>query len=240
MAHTLNFELLGDDLQLLKIKLQPGEAVVAESGRMISMGPDVHFRAAFGGGRESGVFGKLAGAGRRMLSQQSIFVSEFVNDGHKEEMVTFGAPYAGKIINFDLDEYPHGVLCQKGSFLCATEGTNLKVDFTKKLGTALFGGEGFVLERFEGNGDAFIHVGGSVIEYDLAEGEKLQVDTGCLAALEGSVDFDITAVKGVTTMMFGGEGVFLAQLTGPGKVWVQSLPFSEMVGHIEAHLPKQQ
>jgi uncharacterized protein (TIGR00266 family) len=226
MADVIDYQILGDDMQLVEITLDPGEGVRAEVGAMMYMHGDVEMQTSSGGGLMSGL--------KRMVSGESFFITTFINAGREQAMAAFGAPYPGKIIPVDIATYGGRFLCQKDAYLCSAQGIDISVAFTKKLGAGLFGGEGFILQRLEGDGLAFIHAGGNVIRKTLAPGQTLKVDTGCLAAFAETVDYDIEFVGGFKNALFGGEGVFLAKMTGPGDVYLQSLPFSRLADRIAA------
>jgi len=225
MADLIDHIIIGDDLQLVEIELDPGEGVRAEVGTMTYMEDGIEMQTSTGGGIFSGF--------KRLFTGESFFISTFLNNGQGKSKVAFAAPYPGKIVAFDLDAFGGQVLCQKDSFLCAARGTEIEVAFTKRLGAGFFGGEGFILQRLTGDGMVFVHAGGTVIEKDLAAGENLRVDTGCLVAFATTVDYDIQFVGGFKNALFGGEGLFFARLTGPGKVYLQSLPFSRLVDRIK-------
>ncbi len=225
MADVIDYTIYGDDLQLVEVELDPGEGVRAEAGTMTYMEDDIEMQTGTGGGLFKGF--------KRMLTGESFFITTFMNNGRQKRHVAFAAPYPGKIVPFDLDAFNGQVLCQKDSFLCAARGTEIEVAFTKKIGAGLFGGEGFILQRLTGDGMVFVHAGGTVIEKTLAAGETLRVDTGCIVAFATSVQYDIRFVGGFKNALFGGEGLFLATLTGPGKVYLQSLPFSRLVDRIK-------
>lgn len=235
-AHEIDYTILGNELQCVEVQLDPGESVIAEAGSFMMMDPDIRMETIFGDGtRDSGggMFGKLKGAGRRLLTGESLFMTLFTHAGHYgRQNVTFAAPYPGKIIPIDLLQYGGKVICQKDSFLCAAKGVSIGIEFQRKLGVGFFGGEGFIMQKLEGDGMAFVHSGGHIIEKELAPGEMLRLDTGCLVALTSSIEYDIEFVKGVKSALFGGEGLFFATLRGPGKVWIQSLPFSRMADRI--------
>ena len=226
MADVIDYTLYGDDMQLVEIELDPGEGVRAEAGAMVYMGDGIEMQTSAAGGLFSGF--------KRMLSGESFFITTFLHAGQGKGHVAFGAPYPGKIIPLELDELGGEFLCQKDAFLCAANGVDIEVAFTKRIGAGLFGGEGFILQRLKGSGRAFIHVGGTVIRRELRAGEKLRVDTGCLAALSPSVDYDIEFIGGFKNALFGGEGMFLASLKGPGVVYLQSLPFSRLADRVLA------
>ena len=225
MADVIDYQIHGNDLQLVEIELDPNEGVRAEVGTMTYMEDNIEMQTTTGGGIFKGL--------KRMITGESFFITTFLNTGRIKRRVAFAAPYPGKIVAFDLDQFGGEVLCQKDSFLCAAQGTEIEVAFTKKLGAGFFGGEGFILQRLTGDGMVFVHAGGTVIEKDLAAGETLRVDTGCIVAFDTRVDYDIQFVGGFKNALFGGEGLFLATLTGPGKVYLQSLPFARLVDRIE-------
>ena len=238
-CHEVDYQIIGDDMQMVQVELDPGETVVAEAGAMTYMEEGISFEAKMGDGSEpeQGIFGKLLGAGKRILTGESIFMTHFTNQGPGKQHVAFAAPYPGKIIPLDLSQLSGDLLCQKDSFLCAAYGTQLGIAFQKRLGTGFFGGEGFILQRLHGDGMAFVHASGTIIERQL-KGETLRVDTGCLVAFEPSVDYNIERAGNLKSMFFGGEGLFLATLRGTGRVWLQSLPFSRLADRIIAHAPK--
>ena len=231
MSDVIDFKIFGDDLQLVEVELDAGEGVRAEVGTMTYMEQDIEMQTGTGGGFLRGL--------KRMVTGESFFITTFLNRGSGKSHVAFAAPYPGKIIPLDLKEMGGRFLCQKDSFLCASAGIEIEIAFTKKLGAGLFGGEGFILQRLEGEGKAFVHAGGTVIEKDLAPGESLRVDTGCIVAFAPTVEYDIRFVGGFTNALFGGEGLFVATLTGPGKVYLQSLPFSRLADRIKAALGSQ-
>ncbi len=226
MADQIAYEIIGEDVQVVEIILDPGEGVQAETGAMLLMeeGIEMHTRA------EGGLLGGL----KRMFTGESFFITSFLNEGRHAARAAFSAPYPGRIVPLDLDELGGEILCQKDAFLCAARGVEISVAFTRRLGSGLFGGEGFILQRLAGSGLAFIHAGGAIIEKRLGPGEQLRVDTGCLAAFSPSVDYDIRFVGGFRNALFGGEGLLLAHLTGPGRVYLQSVPFSRLVDRIVA------
>lgn len=236
--HEIDFEVFGEEMQYVEITLDPQEACVAEAGAFFYMDPAIEMETIFGDGSQqsegSDFFGKLMSAGKRVLTGESLFTTVFSNHGASRQKVAFAAPYPGKIVAFDLKQYGGQMLCQKDAFLCAAKGVSLGIAFQKKLGAGLFGGEGFVLQKLEGDGLAFLHACGTIHERELAAGETLRVDTGCLVAFEPRVAYDIQMVKGVKTFLFGGEGLFFATVTGPGKVWLQSLPFSRLAARVVA------
>ncbi|MEK4885093.1 TIGR00266 family protein [Bacillus sp. FSL W8-0223] len=238
-SHEIDYELHGDDMQCVEIELDPQESVVAEAGGMMMMEDGIEMETVFGDGTEqkSGLFGKLVGAGRRLLTGESLFMTVFTNQSSDKRRVSFAAPYPGKIIPLDLTQFNGKVICQKDAFLCAAKGVSIGIEFQRKLGTGFFGGEGFIMQKLEGNGLAFLHAGGTIIKKDLSPGELLRVDTGCLVALTQDVDYNIEYVGKVKTAFFGGEGLFFATLRGPGTVWVQTLPFSRLADRVLANAP---
>jgi uncharacterized protein (TIGR00266 family) len=232
--HEVDFQIHGTEMQFVEVELDPNEAAVAEAGGMMYMEDGIEMETVFGDGSEKkgGFFGALMGAGKRLLTGESLFMTVFHNRGSGKRKVAFGAPYPGKIIPVHLPEVGGELIAQKDSFLAAAKGVSVGIAFQKKLGTGLFGGEGFIMQRLQGDGLAFIHAGGTVVERTLKPGELLRVDTGCLVAFQPSVDYDIQMVGGIKTAFFGGEGLFFATLRGPGKVWLQSLPLSRLAGRI--------
>lgn len=226
MADVIEYNIIGDDMQLVEVILDPGEAVRAEAGAMMYMGPGIEMQTSTGGGIFKGL--------KRLITGESFFITSFIHTGQSKGTVAFGAPYPGKIIPLDLSALGGQFLCQKDSFLCAAAGIEIEIAFTKRIGAGLFGGEGFILQKLTGDGLAFVHAGGTIIEKELKAGETLRVDTGCLVAFHPSVDYDIQFIGGFKNALFGGEGIFLAKLTGPGKVFLQSLPFSRLADRIFA------
>ncbi len=238
-SHEIDYEILGGDMQIVEVELDPGETVIAEAGVMNYMEPDITFEAKMGDGAnpDEGMMGKLLAVGKRALTGESIFMTHFTHSGTaKKRKVAFAAPYPGKIIPVDLKQIGGELTCQKDAFLCAAHGTNVTIAFSKKLGTGFFGGEGFILQKLVGDGKAFIHAGGTVIEKEL-NGETLRVDTGCLVGFSPGIEYSIERSGNLKSMFFGGEGLFLATLGGHGKVWLQSLPFSRMADRILANAP---
>ena len=235
--HEIDYRIFGEELQCIEIELDPQETVVAESGSFMYMDEGIQMSTIFGdgSGQDSGIFGKLMSAGKRMLTGESLFMTAFTSTVPGKQKVAFAAPYAGKIVALDLQELGGKIICQKDAFLCAAKGVSIGIEFQRKLGTGLFGGEGFIMEKLEGDGMAFVHAGGHIIEKDLAVGETLRVDTGCIVAFTDRVNYDIQFVKGIKNMVFGGEGLFFAALRGPGKVWLQSLPVSRLASRILAY-----
>jgi uncharacterized protein (TIGR00266 family) len=238
--HEIDYQIHGDDMQFVEIELDPSEAVVAEAGGMMFMDDGIAMETIFGDGsrQNSGLMGALLGAGKRLLTGESLFMTVFQNQGTGKRRVAFGAPYPGKIIAVNLRELGGELIAQKDSFLCAAKGVSVGIAFQKRLGVGLFGGEGFIMQRLTGDGWAFVHAGGTLYERTLGPGETLRVDTGCIVGFQPSVDYDIQLVGGVKTALFGGEGLFFATLRGPGKVWLQSLPLSRLAGRIIAAAPK--
>jgi len=238
--HEIDYKIHGDDLQFVEIELDPQEAVVAEAGGMMFMDDGIAMETIFGDGssQNAGLMGALLGAGKRLLTGESLFMTVFQNRDGGKRRLAFGAPYPGKIVPVHLAGLGGEILAQKDSFLCAAKGVSLGIAFQKRFGAGLFGGEGFILQRLQGDGWAFMHAGGTLYERTLAPGETLRVDTGCVVAFQPSVDFDIQFVGSVKTALFGGEGLFFATLRGPGRIWLQSLPFSRLAGRIVAAAPK--
>lgn len=237
-SHEIDYQLHGDDLQFVEIALDPGESVVAEAGAMMFIEEGIEFETKLGDGSEpnQGAWGKFKSAGRRVLAGESLFLTHFTNRGGGRRSLAFAAPYPGKIIPLDLAAVGGRILAQKQAFLCAAMGTRLGIAFTRKFGTGFFGGEGFVLEDIQGDGLAFLHAGGTVIEKHLV-GESLRIDTGCIVAFEPQIQYSIERAGRATSMLFGGEGLFLATLTGVGRVWLQSLPFNRLVDEVIRNLP---
>ena len=236
-AHEIDYEIRGGEMQFVEVVLDPGEACVAEAGAFFYMDPGIQMETIFGDGSGAasaggGIMGKLLQAGKRVLTGESLFMTVFSNAGGQRQKVAFAAPYPGKIVPLDLAQLGGTMLCQKDAFLCAAKGISIGIAFQKRLGAGLFGGEGFILQKLEGNGLAFVHACGTILERELAPGETLRVDTGCLVAFEPRVGYDIQMVKGVKTFLFGGEGLFFATVTGPGKVWLQSLPFARLASRV--------
>jgi len=237
-SHEIDYELIGDDMQIVEVELDPGETVIAEAGAMNYMEEHIEFEAKMGDGSQpnQGIFGKLLDVGKRALTGESIFMTHFTNQGMEKRRVSFAAPYPGKIICVDLPEHQNSILCQKDSFLCAAFGTQVSIAFQKRLGAGFFGGEGFILQKLMGNGKAFIHAGGTIVKKQL-NGESLRVDTGCIVAFEESINYDVEMAGGLKSMVFGGEGMFLATLRGFGTVWLQSLPFSRLADRVLQSAP---
>ena len=237
-CHEVDYEIFGDDMQVVEVELDPGETVIAEAGAMNWMEQGIEFEAKMGDGSEAdkGLMGKLFDAGKRAVTGESLFITHFTNQGHDKKRVAFSAPYPGKIIPVDMAAIGGKLICQKDAFLCAALGTKVSIAFNRKLGTGFFGGEGFILQRLEGDGMAFIHAGGTIVKKEL-NGERLMVDTGCIVAFSQGVEYDIQRAGGLKSMFFGGEGLFLATLEGQGSVYLQSLPFSRLADRIISHAP---
>lgn len=236
--HEIDYKIHGEELQFVEIELDPNETAIAESGAMMMMDDGIQMQTIFGDGSTQqpiGFFGKLMSAGKRILTGESLFMTAFSNAGNGKRKVSFAAPYTGKIIPMDLQELGGTIIAQKDAFLCAAKGVSVGIHFQRRLGTGIFGGEGFIMQKLEGDGFAFLHAGGYVIEKELKHGEVLKVDTGCVVAYTPGVDFDIEFVRGIKNLVFGGEGLFFARLTGPGKVWIQSLPISRLASRIVAY-----
>ena len=238
--HEVDYKIYGDDMQFVELELDPMEAAIAEAGGMMYMDDGIEMETIFGDGsaQNSGFFGALVGAGKRLLTGESLFMTVFQNRGVGKKRVAFGAPYPGKIIPVNLAQIGGELVAQKDAFLCAAKGVSVGIAFNKKIGAGLFGGEGFIMERLQGDGWAFIHAGGTIIQRELAPEELLRVDTGCIVAFQPGVDFDIQYVGKIKSALFGGEGLFFATLRGPGRVWLQSLPFSRMADRILAAAPR--
>ena len=230
--HEIDFKLFGEEMQCVEIELDPQEAVIAEPGSFMMMTDGIQMQTLFGDGTNTGFMNKLFTAGKRLLTGENLFMTVYTNNSNQKRQVTFAAPYAGKIIPMNLAQLGNKIICQKNSFLCAANGVSIGIEFQKKLGTGLFGGEGFIMQKLEGDGMAFVHSGGHVIEKQLQSGEILKVDTGCIVAFTSDVNYDIQFVGGIKNTLFGGEGVFYASLRGPGKVWIQTLPISRLAGRI--------
>ncbi len=239
-AHEIDYKIYGEEMQFVEIELDPDEAVVAESGGFMMMEDGIKMSTMFGdgSGKEKGLFGKLLSAGKRVLTGESLFMTAFFNQDEIKRKVSFASPYPGKIIPIDLTQVNGKFICQKDAFLCAAKGVSIGIEFSKKIGRGLFGGEGFIMEKLEGDGLAFMHAGGTVHKKELAAGERLRVDTGCVVGYSASVDFDIEFVGGIKNTIFGGEGLYFATLQGPGTVYIQSLPFSRLADRIIASAPR--
>jgi len=238
-SHEIDYEIFGDDMQVVSVELDPGETIVAEAGAMNWMDDGIEFEARTGDGSrpDQGLLGKLMDMGKRAITGESLFITHFTNRGHGKRQVAFAAPYPGKIIPVDLSEIGGEIICQKDAFLCAALGTRIDIAFNKRFGAGFFGGEGFILQRLTGDGKAFMHAGGTIVKKEL-KGETLRVDTGCIVAFSPSIDYDIQRAGNLKSMFFGGEGLFLATLRGRGTVYLQSLPFSRLADRIIQHAPK--
>ncbi|MDF2606260.1 MAG: hypothetical protein K0S34_450 [Bacillales bacterium] len=241
-AHEIDYYIYGDDMQFVEIELDPQESVIAEAGGMLMMEDGITFETIFGdaSGQSKGFLGKLVSSGKRLLTGESLFMTVFTNQGIGKKKVSFSAPYTGKIIPVDLSELGGKLIAQKDSFLCAAKGVSVGIDFQRKLGAGFFGGEGFIMQKLEGDGLAFLHAGGTIVERELSPGESLRIDTGCLVALTKDVNYDIEYVGNVKSAFFGGEGLFFAKVSGPGKVWVQSLPFNRLADRIISRVPARE
>jgi uncharacterized protein (TIGR00266 family) len=239
-AHEIDFDIHGEDIQFVEVELDPGESAVAEAGTMMFMSPGIEMETIFGDGSQekSSVVEKLLGAGKRLITGESLFMTVFTNTAGGKQRVAFAAPYPGRILAMDLQQMGGELICQKDSFLCAAKGVSIGIAFQRRIGAGLFGGEGFIMQRLQGDGLCFVHAGGMLHTLELQSGETLRVVTGCLVALQPSVDYDIQFVGKIKTALFGGEGLFFATLRGPGKVWLQSLPFSRLADRIFKAAPK--
>ena len=234
--HEIDYHIYGEEMQYVEVELDPNETAVAEAGSFMMMDDGIQMQTIFGDGsnQQGGLLGKLFSAGKRLLVGESLFMTAYTNTSHGKKKVSFASPYPGKIIPLDLLSLGGKIVCQKDAFLCAAKGVSIGIEFQKKLGTGLFGGEGFIMEKVEGDGLAFVHAGGHVLQRELQPGELLKVDTGCIVAFTQQVDYDIQFVGGIKNTLFGGEGVFFATLRGPGTVWIQTLPISRLAGRILA------
>jgi uncharacterized protein (TIGR00266 family) len=236
--HEIDYKIYGEEMQYVEVELDPNETAVAEPGAFMMMDDGIQMETLFGDGSNQqggGLLGKLFSAGKRMLVGENLFMTAFTNVSQAKKHVSFASPYPGKIIPLDLQQLNGKVICQKDAFLCAAKGVSIGIEFQRKLGTGLFGGEGFIMEKLEGDGMAFMHAGGHVVEKYLVPGEVLKIDTGCIVGFTASVDYDIQFVGGIKNTLFGGEGLFFATLRGPGKVWIQTLPVSRLAGRILAY-----
>lgn len=240
LAHEIDYQIYGEEMQFVEIELDPQEGVVAESGSFMMMDDGLKMNTIFGDGsnQEQGVLGKLFSAGKRLLTGESLFMTVFTNESGQKRKVSFASPYPGSIIPIDLSSQNGKFICQKDAFLCAAKGVSVGIEFSRKLGRGLFGGEGFIMQKLEGDGLAFVHAGGTVHRRDLSAGEKLKVDTGCLVGFTKDVNYDIEFVGGIKNTVFGGEGLFFATLTGPGTVYIQSLPFSRLAARVVSSIPR--
>lgn len=239
-AHEIDFQIFGEEMQYVEIELDPQEIVIAEAGSFMMMDNNVQMQTIFGDGsqQQTGIFDKLLSAGKRVLTGESLFMTAFINQNNYKSKVSFASPYPGKILPIDLTQFQGKFICQKSSFLCAAKGVSVGIEFSKKLGRGLFGGEGFIMQKIEGDGLAFVHSGGTLAKKELGNGEILKVDTGCLVGFTQNVDYDIEFVGGIKNSIFGGEGLFYATLRGPGTVYIQSLPFSRLADRIIASAPR--
>jgi uncharacterized protein (TIGR00266 family) len=237
---VVDYEIKGAEMQFVEVELDPGEAAVGEAGSLMYMDAGIDMDTVFGDGsaQQGGIFGKLLGAGKRLVTGESLFTTVYTNQARQKQRVAFAAPYPGKILPMDLSRLGGTLICQKDSFLCAARGVSLGIQLQRKLGVGFFGGEGFIMQRLEGNGLAFVHAGGSLLQRELQAGQTLMVDTGCVVAYTPDVNFEIQFVGKIKTALFGGEGLFLAKMTGPGTVWLQSLPFSRLASRIFAAAPQ--
>jgi uncharacterized protein (TIGR00266 family) len=238
---VVDYEIKGAEMQFVEIELDPGEASVGEAGSMMFMDAGIQMDTVFGDGAapQGGLLGKLLGAGKRLVTGESLFTTVFTNQGSGKRRVAFAAPYPGKIIPMDLRQLGGMLICQKDAFLCAARGVSLGIHFQQKLSVGFFGGEGFIMQKLEGDGLAFVHAGGTVVRRELKAGQTVFVDTGCIVALTPSVQFEIQYVGKIKTALFGGEGLFFAKVTGPGTVWLQSLPFSRLASRVFAAAPQR-
>lgn len=239
-AHEIDYQIYGEEMQYVEIELDPQEAVVAEAGSFMMMDTDIQMDTIFGDGsnQDNSVLGKIFSAGKRILTGESLFMTAFLNVGQSKKEVSFASPYPGKIVPIDLSEKQGKFICQKDAFLCAAKGVTIGIEFSKRLGRGLFGGEGFIMQKLEGDGMAFVHAGGTLARKELGPGEVLKVDTGCIVGFTKDIDYDIEFVGGIKNTIFGGEGLFFASLRGPGIVYIQSLPFSRLAGRVWAAAPK--
>lgn len=230
LSHEIEYEVKGSDLQYVEVILDPGESVIAEPGAMMYMEQGIQMKTSLGDGsaKHSGVFGTMKGMTKRMFSGEKLFMAMFTNNGNRKHRVAFAGSYAGKIQPVDLSQVDGQIYCQRGAFLCCAKGVSVEVGFSKRIGFGFFGGEGFIMQKLTGDGLAFVHAGGAIEERNLAAGEKIYIDTGSLVGFQKGMDFDISVVKGLTNMLFSGEEFFLTTITGPGKVWMQSMPYSRL------------
>ncbi len=239
---VVDYEIKGSEMQFVEVELDPGEAAVGEAGSLFFMDAGIGMDTVFGDGSGAsggGFFGKLLGAGKRLVTGESLFTTVYTNQSPQKQRVAFAAPYPGKILPMDLRQLGGTLICQKDAFLCAARGVSLGIFFQQKLGVGFFGGEGFIMQKLEGEGLAFVHAGGTIVKRELQPGQTLMVDTGCVVAFTPNVNFEIQYVGKIKTALFGGEGLFLAKLSGPGTVWLQSLPFSRLASRIFAAAPQR-
>lgn len=239
-AHEIDYQIFGEEMQYVELELDPREAVIAEAGNFMMMDSGIKMNTIFGDGskQNEGFLGKVLGAGKRLLTGESLFMTIFSNEGSGKKKVSFASPYPGKILPLDLSKYGGKFICQKDAFLCAAKGVSIGIEFSRKLGRGFFGGEGFIMQKVEGDGMAFVHAGGTMARKELGVGEKLSVDTGCIIGFTQDVNYDIEFVGGIKNTIFGGEGLFFATLTGPGVVYVQSLPFSRLANRVLQAAPQ--
>lgn len=239
-SHEIDYKIFGEEMQYVELELDPQEAVIAEAGNFMMMDNGIKMDTIFGDGskKNEGILGKVLGAGKRLLTGESLFMTIFANQEIGKKKISFASPYPGKVIPIDLTEYGGKFICQKDAFLCAAKGVSIGVEFSRKLGRGFFGGEGFIMQKLEGDGMAFVHSGGTTAKKELKPGEKLKVDTGCIIGFTKEVDYNIEFIGGIKNSLFGGEGLFYATLTGPGTVFIQSLPFSRLAGRILAAAPQ--
>jgi uncharacterized protein (TIGR00266 family) len=233
-SHEIDFKITGEEMQFVEIELDPGETVIAEAGAMMYMTPDIEMETRFGDGttESKGFLDKALSAGKRIMTGESLFMTHFTAHGRGKSHVAFAAPYPGRIVPLDLAALNGDIICERDAFLCAAKGTEVGIAFNKRLGAGFLGGEGFILQRLKGDGMAFLHAGGTIVERELAAGETLRIDTGCIVAFQAHVPYDIQLVKGLKSIFFGGEGIVFATLTGPGRIWLQSLPFSRLARRV--------
>ncbi|MEO2064180.1 MAG: TIGR00266 family protein [Christiangramia sp.] len=239
-AHEIDYEIFGEEMQYVELELDPQEAAIAEAGNFMMMDDGIRMDTIFGDGskQDEGFLGKILGAGKRLLTGESLFMTVFSNIGSGKKKISFASPYPGKIIPIDLTRFNDKFICQKDAFLCAAKGVSIGIEFSRKLGRGFFGGEGFIMQKVEGDGMAFVHAGGTMAKKELAPGERLRVDTGCIIGFTQTVDYDIEFVGGIRNTIFGGEGLFFATLTGPGTVYIQSLPFSRLANRVLQAAPQ--
>ncbi len=234
LSHEIDYRIYGEEMQYVEIELDPYETVIAEPGSFLMMQEDIQMKTIFGDGsqKDEGIWGKVFSASKRVLVGEKLFMTAFTHTGEGKQKVSFASPYPGKIIPIQLSQTDNKIICQKDSFLCAAKGASVGIEFSKKMGRGFFGGEGFIMQKIEGDGLAFLHAGGYIVEKELEYGEHLRVDTGCLVGFTQDIDYDITFVGGIKNTVFGGEGLFFASLVGPGKVWIQTLPISRLADRI--------
>jgi len=237
--HEIDYRIIGEEMQCVEIELDPQESVIAEPGSFMMMDQEIQMETIFGDGsaQENGFMNKLFSAGKRLLTGENLFMTAYTHTGGGKKRVTFASPYPGKIVPMDLEKLGGRIICQKDAFLCAAKGVSVGIEFQRKLGTGLFGGEGFIMQKLEGDGMAFVHAGGTIIERQIQPGEMLKIDTGCIVAFTKDVEYDIQLVRGIKNSFFGGEGFFYATLRGPGTVWIQSLPISRLASRLLAYGP---